>query len=232
MDIRFNELVVGEKSSYDFDVFLSGAGTYVSPKRRYSRVQVPGRNGELVIDEGAYENVDLPYKCVSYNGIEGFEEFRNYLSSLIGYQRIEDSFHPEEYRLGYLKEGIEPTIKGIDYDTASFELIFNCKPQRFLKDGELPVEFTNSGTLYNETLFYAKPLIKVYHSGAFTINGYTFNLSSIGNYSIIDCDIMDVYEGSTNRNSTFSGSFPILAPGNNTISGNGKIEIIPRWYTI
>lgn len=237
MDVRFNELTVGGKSSYDFDIFLSGAGTYVSPKRKYRKIEVPGRTGDLIIDEDSYENVDLPYKCITHNGIQGYEELRSYLTSLVGYQRIEDSFHPDEYRLGVLKEDIDPKIRGIDYNTASFELVFDCKAQRFLKDGENTIVIYDNGVIYNETLFATKPLIKVYNPGTYTINDKTFTISGISLHAYIDCDIMDVYRiwpnGSIqNANGTFSGDFPILSPGENTISGVGQIEIVPRWFTI
>lgn len=233
MDIRFNELSVGGKSLSEFGIFLSGAGAYSSPVRQYDKISVPGRNGDLIIDKGCYDNIDLSYKCIVYDGIEGYEEMRAYLTSLVGYQRLEDSFHPDEYRIGILKDTIAPSIKGIDYDAASFELTFDCKPQRFLKSGEESIVFDNGyGQLYNETPFDALPLIRVYTAGTYVVNGQQFNLSYVNVHTDVDCDIMDVYEGSTNRNYTFSGQFPKLKPGENSILGSGKIDIIPRWYLV
>ena len=64
----------------------------------------------------------------------------------------------------------------------------------------------------------------------------TMTISSANSYTDIDCDIMDAFKGSTNCNGNISGSFPTLAPGDNTVdlpsSGITKIEIIPRWWVL
>jgi phage-related protein len=69
---------------------------------------------------------------------KNLSDFRNAIVSQVGYQRLTDTFHPDEYRMAIYTDGLE--IDPIKYNTASeFELKFNCKPQRWLTSGEVPV---------------------------------------------------------------------------------------------
>ena len=122
--------------------------------------------------------------------------------------------------------------------TGMFTLEFDCKPQRFLKSGEEPVEFTANGILYNRTMQNAKPLLRVYGTGAGTvgIGSETITISAISTYVDIDCEIMDAYKGAVNCNGNVSFTDDIvLGPGENNISKSGnisKVVITPRWWII
>lgn len=231
MGIIDNELVFAGKSSKDFNIFCSGLGSYGSPAHEYEIVKIAGKIGNELRDKKTFSNVEVAYKCLIYGDIEDFERFRAFLNSQSGYQRLEDTMHPDEYRMAVYTEALEPNIKG-DTEGASFSLVFNCKPQRFLKDGEKTYHITTSGQLMNNTLYEAKPLIRVYEDGAITINGKALSYSNVSGYIDIDCEKMDAYKGSTNMNRYVLGTFPTLTPGLNTISCTGSIDIIPRWWTL
>lgn len=129
----------GKKSS-DFDVWASGLNIFHSPERRIERIQVPGRNGELLIEDGSFENTELLFKdCfIPRHFGENFTNLSNYLNRQKGYQRLELSWLPDEYRLAAFHGDIEASMKNWD-GMGKFDLAFNCKPQRFLKSGEEPV---------------------------------------------------------------------------------------------
>jgi hypothetical protein len=129
----------GKKSS-DFDVWASGLNIFHSPERRIERIQVPGRNGELLIEDGSFENTELLFKdCfIPRNFSENFTNLSNYLNRQKGYQRLELSWLPDEYRLAAFHGDIEASMKNWD-GMGKFDLSFNCKPQRFLKSGEEPI---------------------------------------------------------------------------------------------
>ena len=133
----------GKKSS-DFDVWASGLNIFHSPERRVERIQVPGRNGELLIEDGSFENVELEFKdCfIPRHFSENFTNLSNYLNRQKGYQRLELSWLPDEYRLAAFHGDIESTLKNWD-GRGKFDLTFNCKPQRFLKSGEEPIVLMN-----------------------------------------------------------------------------------------
>lgn len=231
-------LIFGGKSSRDFGIFLSGNGTFNAPERDLSFTQVPGRNGDLVFDNGRFKNVELAYPAFLFKSFpENFSAFRNFLLSRRGYQRLEDTYHPEEFRMALFTGPLEPEMGSFLRD-GSFTVKFNCKPQRFLKSGEEKQTFTSGGSLFNPTPFEASPLVRVYGSGILCIGSEVLSVSTHSfPYIDIDCDMMDAFYGSANANSCitlYSQRFPVLSPGKNGVSLTGftKVEITPRWWIV
>lgn len=232
------QLIFNGKSTKDFGVWISGGGTWSSPERDVEHIEVPGRNGDLTIDNGRFKNVVVSYESfIPRTFDESFDSFRAFLFASPGYHRLEDDYHPDEFRMAEYFNAIEPEVGTLNR-SGKFTLEFNCKPQRFLKNGETVVEFSANGQIMNPTLYASKPLLRVYGTGTVGIGGQTVQITSANVYTDIDCDIKDAFKGSTNCNGNIvlaSGDFPVLNPGTNGItlgSGITKIEITPRWYTI
>ena len=162
---------------------------------------------------------------------------RSFLLTRTGYRRLEDTYHPDEYRMAMFEGPL--SVKEIGNIAGTFDITFNCKPQRFLKSGEKKITFTSNGEIRNNTLFPAKPIILIYGNGTAGIGQKTIEVK--GNtypYVEVDCETMDASYGATNCNSLISltsGVFPVLSPGDNGITlGKGitKIELIPRWWIV
>lgn len=143
MAIR-NSITFGGVNSADFGIYISGEGVFNAPERDVEMIEIPGRNGELALDKGRFRNIEVTYPAFNFepNDYDTFaqnlSDFRNAICSQIGYQRLTDTFHPGEYRMATYISGLE--INPIKYNTASeFELVFNCKPQRYLTSGEEPI---------------------------------------------------------------------------------------------
>lgn len=221
----------------EFGVYSSGKGTYATPSRSVEYVQVPGRNGNLIIDNGRFENIVVPYDSFIVEHLrERFAGLRAFLLSRRGYKRLEDSFQPEEFRLASFSDSINPELTQLNRE-GMFTLNFNCKPQRFLKIGEQEKEFTDDGTIYNPTLFDAKPLLRVYGTGSVSLNGSAVRITDATEYTDIDCDTMNAYKGTENRNQyvEFVNDAITLGEGENTILLNDdvtRVVITPRWWTI
>lgn len=225
--------------STNFGAYVTDAGVQDSPKKRYEQVKVQGRNGDLMIDLDTYDNLQLVYPAVIPENFDvNFAALRAFLLSRKGYQRIEDEFHPNEYRLGIFVDAIKPKVPSLKWEYGTFELEFDCKPQRFLKSGEIELEFTEDADIWNETLFPAKPLLRVYGTGIFGVGTEILQIDEAGQYTDIDCEAMECYEGTTNRNGAvklLSGKFPELYAGQNgVVLGEGitKIVVTPRWWTV
>lgn len=232
-------LVFDGKASTDFGVWISGGGTFNAPGRDFETVSVPGRNGDLTLDNGRYKNVQVTYPAfISSDFSARIEAFRSWICSKTGYKRLEDTYHPDEYRLGIYQGGL--SVKTAPRNIAgSFDITFNCKPQRYLKSGEHAVSFTASGEIYNPTEYTALPLLRVYGTGSFTIGGITIEVNSTttAGYIDIDCELMDAYKGTTNCNGYITltdGEFPKLDPGTVTVTLTSvtKVEITPRWWRL
>jgi phage-related protein len=232
-------LVWNGQLSTDYRIQVEKYPNQPGPSRRYDVIQVPGRNGDLLIDQGAYDNVLQNYEI--FFGFRGgntpvlARAIRDWLLRPIGYQRLEDSYDPDFYRLAYYSGPVE--IENIMNMFGRCTLAFSCKPQRWAKSGEFPALYTSSVVLYND-LFPALPLIKVNGTGAGTlfVGDYSVAFSSIDSYTMLDSELQDAYKGTQNKNNTIqTNAFPVLEPGDNPISWSGEIssiEITPRWWTI
>ena len=229
-------LIYAGWSSRDFGLFLSGSGTYAAPERDLELTDVPGRNGSLVFDNHRFKNIEVTYPAFLYQNFDAnLAGFRNFLLSKSGYQRLEDTYHPEEFRMALYAGPFEPDVGSFLHD-GSLNLKFQCKPQRFLKSGEKTVTFTSSGNIYNPTLFSSKPLIRVYGSGTLMVGSTEVQVaSSPYPYIDIDCDTMDGYYGSSNANQYLTlTEFPSLPPGKTgvTIGTLTKVIVTPRWWML
>lgn len=129
-------IIINGTNLYQYGLVASGGGTYVTPSRDVSAIEVPGRDGNLIRDNGRFKNVDVTYPCyIARDFPTKYENLRRALISQRGYMRIEDSYDPAHYRVGYFAASITPntTARNLSGD---FSLTFNCKPQRFRIDGE------------------------------------------------------------------------------------------------
>lgn len=235
-----NYFILDGQDSRDFGVYISGSGTFSAPQRAYNMIDVPGRNGALVGSEKRLLNLELTYPGFIYSNFKSnVADFRAFLLSLVGYKRLTDSYHPDEYRMVLFEGGFEPEVTAKN-DAGSFDIVFNCKPQRFLLTGEQVTTLTANGTITNPTEFNAQPLLRVYGTGILGINSQSVTISSVVSdpYIDIDCEMMDAFYGASNRNEYITltdYNFPVLVPGTNSIAlGTGitKVEITPRWWTV
>ena len=227
----------GKKSS-DYGVYISGSHVYDAPERDETSIEVPGRNGALTLDNGRYKNQPLKYPAFIIRDFDfNVEALRNYLLTKRGYFRLEDSYHPQEYRLAKWSGGMEVAAHA-SLLGGTFDINFSCYPQRFLKSGEKTIEITGATSLYNPYQTTAVPLIRAYGTGSFTISGITLQITAADSYTDIDCDLQEAYKDTlaTNKNDKIrvTGDFPSLKPGNNaiTLSGITKLIITPRWWIL
>lgn len=227
------------KSSKDFGVYISGLNTFGAPERDVDIISISGRNGDLTIDNGRYKNIDVSYPAFIFdrfdNNIEGL---RNFLLSQSGYKRLEDTYHPNEYRLARYKSGLTPKVIDELY-AGEFDLTFDCYPQRYLKSGDQTITMTAYGSLFNEYAQIAKPIIRAYGVGSFTVGDVTVTINSADDYTDIDCELQEAYKDdlTTNCNANITlndGVFPSLISGDNAISIDGitQLDIKPKWWIL
>lgn len=143
-------LKFGDNSTKNLGLVIQFKPNYSFPERDITIEHIPGRDGDLIIDNGCYQNVTKTYSVAAiFNPAEGFVQSATkiieWLTKNKGYQRLEDTYEPEVYRMAMFND--RGTLQNI-YDRATvFEINFNCKPQRFLKEGDVPIEFVGSEAL-------------------------------------------------------------------------------------
>ena len=213
-----------------------------APKRDLKKIKVPGRNGSIIIDNGRYEDVKQSYTGIIYDS-EKFDEYMNAMRAAvlgtIGYKRLEDSFKPDEYRMAYFDGSFSPDVIRLWKKMGKFELEFTCKPQRYLKIGEIQKSFTSSGgSLLNPSVYTALPFLRVYGYGLLNVGGYQIRITSNSNpYMDIDCERMDAYYNNTNCNNLLrpADDFPRLVAGKSNITFVNTITRVivkPNWWIL
>ncbi len=244
----------GTKSS-DYGVYVSNIKSDDAPARIYEAVSVPGRNGDIIFDEGRYENIIVSYECGLINNNANLTGFRSWLMSLTGYHTLTDSYHENEYRLAIPTGGLAvETLVG--RRIAKFRVQFNCKPQRFFNNTEQIIWTMGQNSvieIVNPTRFPSHPLVRAYGAGTIRIRGEQDRISDgtdiiIDAHSYLFCDldfdIQDAFHPSANLNpyvsvvrsgTTEIVPYPALKSGITELTlGEGiwRIEVSPRWWTL
>ena len=233
-------ITYGGGSSSDYGMVISEAPTFERPARKTTVYNVPGRNGSVIFQQDAWEDVPRSYEVFVADSAqqtltEAVDAFAAFLNSKKGYQRLEDNFEPDTFRLAYYNGGTSFSNELMQVGRATLK--FMCRPERFLKSGETPVTVTNGTKINNTTLFTSKPLIHIEGSGTVTVSigGNTIS-ASVTDYINIDCDSMSAYRlASENKNGSISGSFPVIPPGNQTVGITGTttlVTVVPRFFVI
>lgn len=177
----FKALEFDGETSTDYGVQILGEGVFNAPKREVQMISIPGRNGAYALDKGRFENIDVKYPAhliadSTADFAEAVSDFRNMLCSRRGYCRLTDDYHPEEYRMAVYKSGLEVDEKVLR--AGKFNIVFDCKPQRWLTSGEDAVTVSDGDELTNPTLHDASPLLEVKGYGTIGFNNYAIEIDN------------------------------------------------------
>lgn len=222
-------------SSSDFGLVVSNVAVYGSPARVVEKIQIPYRNGDLLIDSGAYNNYIVTYDVAIITNVEqNMRDIADWLLNTSGYCELSDDYNPDTFWMASYYNQLEYTMTALNrYGSAT--IAFDCKPQRYLKTGQSATAFTANGTISNPTNMASRPIIKVTGNGTSVVNGTSITTSGNSGVTIvIDCERMQCYTGSTNKSDKVTmDDYPTLAPGSNSITvGHSKVEITPRWWQL
>lgn len=130
-----------------YNAFAIYCNIFDRPERDVEVVSVPGRNGDLIFDNGRYKNLDRVY-TIQVTGVANAQNLINALTKTIGYQELEDDYDTTVYYMARLKN--RPRVTQFVGNAVLLTVTFDRKPQRFLKSGETtPI----TGTYIGNTAF-------------------------------------------------------------------------------
>lgn len=219
-------------------------------RRKMESYSVPGRSGDIIRYQDAWENVvrkyDIYISAERQKLPRALRRVTEWLNQP-GYCRLEDSYDPDVYMIGYFQGGMD--IENILNRFGRATIEFNCKPQRFLKSGEHSTRLSTITDLVNPTGMPAKPLIEytLNSSGQYPYLEFRFGTppqsilrigspSSGSGHVVIDCEAQNVTLDGENYNDSVTGTFPVLGAGITSISVTGHSTvgrvIIPRWWSL
>lgn len=241
IDYTLGHFVFNGRNSSEFGLCIEATPSLDRPERKHNVYKIPGRNGDIVEMLDAYNNINKTYEVWAANDYfnevtQDYNAIAAWLYSVNGYARLEDDFEPNIFRMGYFVGPMD--VENLLNMYGRTKLTFNCRPERYFKDGEKTITVTNGSSITNKTNFTAKPLIKLTGSGNCTlrIGTHTMNITGLVDYIYIDCDTMEAYrQAAENKNNMISGDFPVIDPGTQQVYTTGTItdiKVTPRWYTI
>ena len=239
-------------SSKDMGLYITKYDVYSVPAKRSVVETIPGRDGDLIIENGTYANKKIVYTVAFSTFLSEGKVERNitkrikeWLYSTFGYCDLEDSYNPAYYREAVIYEelAIEELITGA---VDELKITFYCKPYMYAK--KYPTFESRGGTfeIYNPYKYSALPSIKVTSTGCpippvLKINNEIFSTNPSGGQTmIIDSEKRTIVEITTVGTEGLSthmihskGKFPQLSPYRNIIQwethGSERLEIQTRW---
>lgn len=135
--MALHELFIDGKSTADFGAYVCGGGTWDTPKRKGSVIDIDGRNGTLWIDGGAWGTVPVKYVIIfNNNNKTQIDAFTTWLASLsMGEHRIEDTLHERYYRIGRVDPHVSPSVFE-KWNSSKFVVDIICRPEKYLKSAD------------------------------------------------------------------------------------------------
>lgn len=222
-------------------IVISALPTPDTPARRITKVQVPGRPGDLRIiqqdDFGrdVYDSIDKDVKLAYFGN-----QLNVVKSWLRGTGKLILSNQPDRYFKANI-DNIIPLEK-LMLTMYNFTITFSCFPYAYLLDGDRPIVYTptSSGaweTILSNNYDIALPDIEIYGYGdiGVLINGIETDFYSVDEYIKCSSELQQCFKGSQNLGMNMAGPFPALMPGKNSIEFTGNIQkviITPHWGTI
>lgn len=138
-----SNVTFGSVNLSTYNAFAIYCNIFDRPERDVDVVSVPGRNGDLIFDNGRYKNLDRVY-TIQVTGVANAQNLINALTKANGYQELEDDYDTTVYYMARLKN--RPRVTQFVGNAVLLTVTFDRKPQRFLKSGrDTPVTGTYIG---------------------------------------------------------------------------------------
>lgn len=120
------------------------------PARRFSPQQVAGRNGDILLVDKSFPNVEQEYEVYLSAEAQGLPSVARacaeWLMGPDGYCRLEDSYDTTVYREAFLMGGYD--LENILNKFGRCTITFSCKPKKYLLTGDTPIEIDSGITTY------------------------------------------------------------------------------------
>ena len=196
-----------------------------SAKKNITSIKIDGRNGNLNIDEGTYESVDVTIECVVIDDTK-IDAIK---TALRGIGTIEFSTNQGRQYKAVVKNQI--SLKKYLEWVREFPLQLELDPISY------STTLTTLTKTANDTFtalgnIDVAPILEVKGSGAGTLvlNNKTITFSALSSTAtIIDCDLMEAKQGGNNANALINCvEFPKIS-NSNTLTLTGISEVVIKY---
>ena len=222
-------------------VNLAGPVSIVRPEERVEHVQIPGRSGDLTLVEG--EQIYNSYIQTATIQVRGGYRARDVWRWLHGSGYVTFSGEPDRRQKARIIGAITLDKHSHNMDVWEGEIQFYCQPLKEKLQDEYAAVSESGASVINAGDVIAKPLYMVTASGSsvtLTVTGTgtpdsnTITVTGLTANDVIwiDSEVMEVWNAARTSLLTVNsvGNFPVMAPGANTITGEGwsGIEMTKR----
>lgn len=228
------------KSSNTYGMRLLAKITFETPGRDYDEIEVPGRNGSLLIDRGRYKTIGRDFdfvitKLASYPSIEAqLNSISNWLNSAKGWQDLTFDGDPDYTYRAAITSSLNFDRESPNRATGTISFIVH--PVKFLNTGRNSVAVTTGLTLVNPYAIESLPKITINGTGGGTFNfcSTAFRLQNVTKGIVIDVQnqsAISLNDGLPAYSQVLTYPFPTLVPGDNKITfpAGFSMSIIPNW---
>lgn len=228
---------------------------YSIANRKFDIVDIYGKDGGIISDNGYYENIEvsynvnsLPWLVINDSTSELVRLFAEWLTFFDGNFKI----FRDTYNDGYFTKAICKGIDSIEFiadKCVTTTINFIRHPFWYSDEGQKEIEYilpkaqSAEIKIFNPENYSAKPYIKLHYMQdvVLTVNDSEMNVKAVfvdyENDIELDSELQSATCGLSDMNSYISCTkFPTLLPGWNTIKLTSdkanafeSIKIIPRW---
>lgn len=143
-----NHFTFNGHSTAEYGLLVTALNPYNAPSRRVEKIEIPYRNGDLVIDSGTYNNIIVSYEIALTNSTQtNADAIRNWLLDSQGYHQLSDTINTDSFRIACYYDSIQYTLTAL-YKYGKAVISFDCFPQRYLTSN---TTITRSATSTTET---------------------------------------------------------------------------------
>jgi len=206
------------------------------PERDIEKISIPGRNGDVLIDHGSYQNVRVSYDCAARDNA-ALELLKQALTAGGGYRLLTDSFSPWQRMALYASAlDVEELILQRAF---RFTVAFDCKPQRWHDRAQAIAGVTVVTVMRPAGYTQGDPRIEITGTGPVTLTMPQGNiaLGTLTGLAVIDSEAMVAFRVNTDgtRTAIDVPFWPRLTAQSTTITSTGGvtgINVHPRWWAI
>ena len=225
--------------SRDIGVVVEDMFDVHRPKRNVQTIQVPGRDGRLMQDDGTYDTYTISGKINCFGA-----PLSDVYVWLSGSGDLILGDEPTRSIRASATAQVKNTRFRCDGCYDSLQVSFDCQPFRYhveQTEGANDIILTSSpATVSNPGTHKSAPRLTIEGTGdaVLTIGTQILEVTDLAGGVIVDtelCECFDLTETAlrNDRVTLMDDSFPVLHPGANIISWTGdgvtKVTVAPRW---
>jgi len=212
---------------------------FTAPRRNVDLISVPGRDGELLLDQGRFEPVNQQIPCrmvlpTGQNVEQAASQLHNWLSTDVGYHNFTWSGDPDFVYKAMVNEGFNTQRVMEKYGRTVLKFRFH--PIKYLASSLIERPVANNSVINNPYAVEAKPRLRIVGGGReirINVGGQEVVLTDIPETGcIIDTETQMITNaaGTAPLFRNMRSAFPVLRSGDNRITfpSNVQVHVISR----